>query len=415
VATDTWSLSPQSQLTFSGFFREYSLVLRSNFSPDFTQQPFIGCLIQQSEFRTVAGGGPLYVQKIRPWLSILAGSDLRRDAPRGLDLRSANAQGVFGLVTSNNLTLSFVEPYAAVDGKLSRYIHFDVSVRREEVWIDNQDKINPQNSFDKLAGLTLPKASLTVLPPDSAFLPTVAFSYGEAFHTEDPRIGTGTGEPTLLAPSRAYQLVLDKTLNKFELRVTLKHVTNSQELAKIDPDTGLQEDVGPSLNRVISVSLQRTFSQGSIFISYAQADARDLLTGEPTPEAPRLIWDAVATENHLPFGLRARAEFEYVRKKPLGEGCGPAANIVCIGEPLPEFRAAVMRPFLDGRMILSTEFLIANGYTGQTTEVFAYPSDPTFPAPFQRIVGVPLKSYITVSWTYHFRQHQPSKRPSQSQ
>jgi hypothetical protein len=56
-------------------------------------------------------------------------------------------------------------------------------------------------------------------------------------------------------------------------------------------------------------------------------------------------------------------------------------------------------------MVLSTEFLIANGYTGQTTEVFAYPSDPTFPAPFQRIVGVPLKSYITMSWTYHFRQH----------
>jgi hypothetical protein len=406
VATDTWSLSPQSQLTFSGFFREYSLVLRSNFSPDFTQQPFIGGLIQQSEFRTVVGGGPSYTQKIRPWLSILAGADLRRDAPRGLDLRSANAQGVFGLVTSNNLTLSFVEPYASVDGKLSRYVHFDVGFRREEIWIDNQDKINALNSFDKLAGLTLPKASLTILPSDSTFLPTVAFSYGEAFHTEDPRIGTGTGEPTLLAPSRAYQLVLDKTVKKFELRVTLKHVTNSQELSKIDPDTGLQEDVGPSRNRVISVSLQRTFSHGSLFISYAQADARDLLTGQPTPEAPRLIWDAVATENHLPFGLRARAEFEYVRKKPLGEGCGPAANIACIGEPVPEFRGAVLRPFFDGRMILATEFLIANGYTGQTTEVFAYPSDSTFPTPFQRIVGVPLKSYITVSWTYHFRQHQ---------
>jgi hypothetical protein len=128
------------------------------------------------------------------------------------------------------------------------------------------------------------------------------------------------------------------------------------------------------------------------------------LTGEPTPEAPRLIWDAVATENHLPFGLRARAEFEYVRKKPLGVGCGPAGNIVCIGEPLPEFRGAILRPFLNGRMILSTEFLIASGYTGQTTEIFAYPSDSTFPTPFQRIVGVPLKSYIAFSWTYHFRQ-----------
>jgi carboxypeptidase family protein len=160
VATDTWSLAPLSQLTLSCFFREYSLVLRSNFDPDFAQQPFIGGLIEQSEFRTVVGGGPLFTQKIRPWLGILAGVDLRRDAPRDLDLRSANAQGIFGLATSNNLTLSFAEPYAALDGTLSRYIHYDLGVRREQVWIDNQDKINPQNSFDKLAGLTLPKASL---------------------------------------------------------------------------------------------------------------------------------------------------------------------------------------------------------------------------------------------------------------
>jgi len=404
IASDTWSIADDEQLTLSGFFREYSLTLRSNFGPDFTKEPSLGGLIQQSEFRTVAGGGPLYVQKIRPWLSVLAGADLRRDAPRNLDLYSANAQGIFQPVTSNNLTLSFVEPYASVDGTLGRYLHYDAGIRREEVWINNQDKIDPQNSFDKLAGLTLPKATLTILPPESTFLPTVAFSYGEAFHTEDPRIGTGTGEPTLLAPSRAYQLVFDKTIKKTELKIILKHVTNSQELAKIDPDTGLQLDVGPSLNRVITVSLQRTFSRGSILISYAQADARDLLTGEPTPEAPRLIWDAVATENHLPFGLRARAEFEYVRKKPLGVGCGPAGNIVCIGEPLPEFRGAILRPFLNGRMILSTEFLIASGYTGQTTEIFAYPSDSTFPTPFQRIVGVPLKSYIAFSWTYHFRQ-----------
>lgn len=396
VASDTWNFSQQGQLTLSGFFREYDLTLRSNFSPDFTQQPFIGGLIEQSEFRTVVGGGPFYLQKIRPWLSILAGTDLRRDAPRNLDLRRADAQGVFHLVTSNDLTLSFVEPYISFDGALSRYFHYDLGVRREEVWMNNVDKINPQNSFDKLAGLTLPKATFTILPPDSRFLPTVAFSYGEAFHTEDPRIGNGTAQPTLLAPSRAYQLVLDKTIKKTELKITLEHVTNSQELAKIDPDTGLQEDVGPSLNKAITVSLQRTFSQGSIFISYAQADARDLLTGAPTPEAPRLIWDAVARENHLPFQLKARCEFEYVRAKPLGDGF--------VGTAVPEFRGALLRSFRDGRVTLSTEFLIANGYTGQTIEVFAFPSDPTFPTPIERVVGVPLKSYISVSYTYHFKR-----------
>jgi len=398
VASDTWRINDQQQLTLSGFFREYALTLRSNFAPTFTEQspfPVTGGLIQQSEMRTVGGGGPLYVQKIAPWLSILAGVDFRRDAPRNLDLKSADAQGIFQPVTSNNLTLSFVEPYISFDGAITRYLHYDLGLRREEVWIDNEDKITPANSFDKLASLTLPKGTLTILPPQSTFLPTVAFSYGQAFHTEDPRIGTtGQTNPTLLAQSRLYQLVVDKTVHKFDFRLTLKHVTNSQELAKIDPDTGLQEDLGPSLNRVITVAVQRNFSQGSISISYSQADARDRLTGAPTPEAPRLIWDAVATENHLPFGLRGRCEFEFVRAKPVGDGF--------VGISTPEFRGALLRPFFDGKMILSTEFLIADGYTGQTTEVFAFPSDPTFPTPIERVVGVPLKSYVTVSWTYHF-------------
>jgi len=80
VASDTWRINDQSQLTFSGFFRTYSLTLRSNFQPDFTQSlEFPGGLIQQSEFRTVAGGGLVYLQKIRPWISLLTGLDLRRD------------------------------------------------------------------------------------------------------------------------------------------------------------------------------------------------------------------------------------------------------------------------------------------------------------------------------------------------
>ena len=260
--------------------------------------------------------------------------------------------------------------------------------------MNNLDKLNPQNSFDRLAGLTLPKVTFDILPPEHLFVPAVSFSYGEAFHTEDPRIGNGSGTPKLLSPSRAYQLVLEKTVAKTELRLVLRHVTNAQELAKIDPDTGLQEDVGPSLNRVLSVTVQRTFSEGSVLVSYSQADARDRLTGAPVPEAPRFIWDTVATANRLPWHLRARAEFEYVRAKPLGDGS--------VGEAVPEFRGALLRPFYGGRMVLSTEFLIASGYTGQTTEVFAFPSDPSYPTPIERVVGVPLQSYVSLSWTYHF-------------
>src|SRR5208283_4781702 len=63
VATDNWKLSEESQFTFSGFFRNYALQLRSNFGDG---------LIQQSETRNVAGGEATYLQSFGPWLSLLA-------------------------------------------------------------------------------------------------------------------------------------------------------------------------------------------------------------------------------------------------------------------------------------------------------------------------------------------------------
>jgi hypothetical protein len=99
----------------------------------------------------------------------------------------------------------------------------------------------------------------------------------------------------------------------------MRRTSNSQELAKIDPDTGLRQDNGPSLNKAITVSLQNDFSQGAIYISYAQADARDTQTGLPVPEAPRISWDPVASKNHLPRGFQVRSKFEFVKTKPLGD------------------------------------------------------------------------------------------------
>jgi hypothetical protein len=384
VATDNWKLNEKKQLSFSGFFRNYALKLRSDFGDG---------LIQQSESRNVVGGESTYLQNIRPWISLLAGVDLRRDAPRNLDLQHVDDQGVFQPVTSNNLTLAFVEPFVSLDGTAGKYLHYDLGVRQEIIRMDNQDMVSPSNSFDRLATLTLPKGTLTVLPPDRAYLPTVALSYGEAFHTEDPRIGIGTAQPTLLAPSRAYQLVFSKAIRQTQFSLTLRRVSNSQELAKIDADTGLQEIVGPSLNKVLAVSLQRNFPHGAFYVSYSQADARDIKTGQPVPEAPRLIWDAVASENHLPFHLQARGEFEYVKAKPLGDNF--------TGLPVREIRGAVLRPFQENRMSVGINFLIASGYTGQTTEILALPTDP---APVERVVGVPLKSYVSLSWTYYFRK-----------
>jgi hypothetical protein len=383
IATDNWKLDEQRQFSFSGFFRNYALTLRSNFGDG---------LIQQSETRNVFGGEATYIQSVRRWLALLVGVDLRRDAPRNLDLYHISDQDQFQLTTSNNLTLSFVEPFVSIDGPIAKHFHYNLGVRQEEVWMDNQDFINPQNSFNKLATLTLPKGTFTILPSDHWYSPMLAFSYGEGFHTEDPRIGDGTAIPDLLSPSRAYQLVLSKVLKQTQFYVTLRHTSNAQELAKIDPDTGLQEIVGPSINKVIAVSAQRNFAIGSIYLSYSQADARDAQTGQPIPEAPRFIWDTVGSITKLPLRLQLRGEYEYVRAKPLGDGF--------IGVPVTEFRGAVLRPFLENRMSLAANFLIANGYTGQTTEVLSYP--PNLPA-VEQVVGVPLKSYVSASFTYYFK------------
>ena len=54
-------------------------------------------------------------------------------------------------------------------------------------------------------------------------------------------------------------------------------------------------------------------------------------------------------------------------------------------------------------MSLGMNLLIASGYTGQTTEVLALPSEF---APFERVVGVRLPSYVSLSCTYRFRSQQ---------
>jgi hypothetical protein len=289
-----------------------------------------------------------------------------------------------------------VTPFVSVDGALTHFLHYDVGLRREEVFFDNADKMVPANSFTQLAGLTLPKGTLTLLPPRQKFLPKVAFSFGEAFHTNDPRIGSNEGvgvRPTVVARSRSMQLVISKEIARTDFSVTLVRVSNSQELANIDPDTGLQKDVGPSLTRSVTFTARRYFSFGSLQASWARATAVDRITGEDIPEAPRLIWDLAGTLNRLPFGMRARSEFEEVGRKPLGDGF--------TGVPVREFRLSLVRSFRDGQIDLAMNSLIARGYAGQTVETLQAGGEL---APVEQVVGVPLKSYVSLSWTYNFHR-----------
>lgn len=382
VLTDRWRPSRSQQLQLSGYLRTYSLDLKSNFGQG---------LIRQSEFRTVAGANATYDWRFAPHYTLLAGLDFRRDAPRGLDLAKVNASGVFQPVTSNDLTITDTAPFLALNGIVNRNLQVYAGVRRDQMNFNNVDRLTPANSFHHWPGLTNPKLSVTLGRPDAEYLPSVAFSFAKAFHANDPRIGTGTSEPSLTTTSRAYQLVATKLLAGTQFRVLLEHITNSQEFANIDPDTGLQEALGPSLNRFFTVGAMRRSHWGFWQASYSQANATDLQLHQPVPEAPRLIVDALGELDHLPWGMQGQAEFDYVGEKPLGDGF----NAV----PVQEIRLYFQKVFGDGHWIAALSGQLANGATGQTLETFALPEEPV---PTERIVGVPLRSYGGATLTYQF-------------
>jgi len=245
AVNDVWHLSERSELQLSGFFRTYNLALDSNFGDG---------LIRQSEFRTVTGGNGSYIRTINKHFTVMAGMDYFREAPRRDDLDHYDSTnplvyGPFEKVTANNITLNFVSPFVAIDGKIMRWIRYDLGWRRDQIGFDNQDLLVPANSFDRWVGINSPKATIAFVPPDTWLLPSVSLSWGQTFFTNDPRIGAGTQQGSLVSQAHAYQMVVSKTVLKTDFRVTLGHVTQAASLAKIDPDTGLQFDEGPSRNR----------------------------------------------------------------------------------------------------------------------------------------------------------------------
>jgi hypothetical protein len=111
--------------------------------------------------------------------------------------------------------------------------------------------------------------------------------------------------------------------------------------------------------------------------------------------------------------LQAKGEFEYVGSKAVGNGCDETnpndLTSYCLGVPNKEFRLAVVRPFLAGKINVGVNMMIARGYTGQTTENFATDYTPghmgplPVPAnPIAEVVGVRIPSYASVNLTYKF-------------
>ncbi len=423
---DEWKLNTNQELQLSGFFRTYNLSLFSDFG--------LG-LIRQSEFRTVGGASAAYVNRISKQFTLLAGTDYEREAPRRDDLDHYNfynpaqpdAYGRLVKIDGNNITIAPVAPYVAGQGELGRHVSYYLGLRRDEIAIDNQDLITPANSWSKLVGVSSPKATLTFVPDPSWRAPLVSLSFGKSFFTEDPREGTALDGPATVQPvetARSYQLVASKTFRRTDLKLTLGHETQTAEYGKIDPDQGLQFDLGPGRIRFLAATLQQKFAYGSLLATFEQADAR-LVNAlfSIVPEAPRLIGDLTGTWEKLPLQMRAKGEFEYVGRRVVGSGCSEASylsgdpdalNYYCLGVPDKEFRFAAARPFLGGKINLGVNAMIASGWTGQTTENFAaagiygpglvgLDGNGLVPAnPVSEVVGVRIPSYASVSVTYHF-------------
>jgi hypothetical protein len=375
AVNDDWRAAHSNTISSSGFFRTYNLALFSNFGDG---------LIRQSEFRTVEGGQVRDSHRFAPWFELMGGLDYNEDDIHRDNLDhylSADPKiyGPFVKVLSNNITVRELAPFVAARADLGSHLHVYGGLRHEQVEMDSSDVLKPDQSFDLWRGFESPKATLTWAPGSGPLrsLPSASFSIGQAFFTEDPRIAatgtTGTGSSALASPferSHSEQLVLEKETRGTDIRLILGRTTTTATLAKIDPDTGLADDEGPGSLKFLTASVRHQFSFGMVQTIFSKADARDDATGLPSSEAPRAVFDALTTLDRLPLGLRARAEYEYVghRFLDVGNAQHPAQYEAF---PVGETRIALIRLFLDGRLQLGLDGMIARGYTGQTTETFA--------------------------------------------
>ena len=411
---DVWAPRDGTVLRTGGFVRRYGLDLRSNFGDG---------LIRQSERRWVAGAGTTWVESLH-WLprrgawTLLADGGYRLEAPHDLMLQhvvdapgapivpgnqSENTPLRFTPVTRNNLTIQTGYGAAALSGHVLPAVNVYAGGRYDGLCFRNADWLIPANGFRRCVPVATPK--LTVIFGNekrgnnlAGWFPEVSISYGRAFHANDPRIGaSGGSEPantgSLVISAHEWQVVARKQLEgNTEARIVLARVANAGELAKIDADTGLQENIGPAVNRYITIAV--THRQPYVFwqASWSEADARDRTDGLPIPEAPRMIGDGSATFLRLPGGFTAQSELEYVKAKPLGDAIS--------GTPLTEVRLGAYRSWLDGRLTAGLQGQLAKGFTGQTTETLALPGEATA---FERAVGVPSSSYASASLNWRLR------------
>jgi len=393
---DRWRPGTKDEVAFSGFARTYNLALFSNFGEG---------LIRQSEFRTVEGVQARETHTFtdflkRMGLQGMTGLDYHEDDIHNDDLDhyplvNPKIDGSFVKVLSSNITIRDLTPYAAVRGDLGRHVRFYAGIRPDTIELKNDNKMASVDSFDRWSTFLAPKATLAWTPGTGSahWLPSASFSLGQAFFTQDPRTSvqgsiTGpTGAAALPSPferSHSMQLVLEKEFSATDVRVTVARTTTTETLGKIDPDNGAPFDLGPGNLKFLTANVSHRFiGYGSVQAVFSKADARVLnefssdpgVSGNtgwnPTVECPRTIFDGLVTMDKLPLGLHMRGEYEFVGHKILDAANSQNGWKQLEAIPVGETRLALVRTFLDGRLEVGANGMLARGYTGQTTETIA--------------------------------------------
>jgi hypothetical protein len=113
-----------------------------------------------------AGGEATYVRKVSDSLTLMAGTDYNRDAPRRDDLdrylsTDPAVYGPFEKVTANNVTIGDIAPFLAIGGSPWPWLHYYAGWRRDEIGMDNQDTSSPKASrrFSRRAWPSMPAGS----------------------------------------------------------------------------------------------------------------------------------------------------------------------------------------------------------------------------------------------------------------
>jgi hypothetical protein len=348
----------------------------------------------------------------------MTGLDYHEDDIRNDDLdhygppyNDVQIYGPFTRVLASNIAIRDLTPCAAAHGDLGKHLRYYGGLRPDTIELKNDNKMTPVDSFDIWSTFLAPKATVAFTPGMGILhlLPSVSFSLGQAFFTQDPRIsvansqkGNPTGAAALPSPferSHSMQLVLEKEFAGTDARVTVARTTTTETLGKIDPDSGTPLDLGPGRLTYLTASVRHQFSgYGSLQAVFSKADARVLNEfsadpgwpvnsgWNPTVECPRTIFDGLFTLDKLPLGLRARGEYEYVGHKILDAANSQDGWKQLEAIPVGETRLALVRTFMRGRLEAGANGMLARGYTGQTTETIA-PSASG--APWQVGNGIP--------------------------